>query len=628
MRKARKILLLFLFLLAIYFALRIAFYFFYFSNQIHLNQLPSMLFWGTLIDLSGLAYLHFPFFIYYFFIHELFSARTRAAVAVTLLFLSNVPFLAVNILDLAYFRFTRSRSTSDLFTVWTDSLSSSRSFIEIYWPYIISFVACAVIATWVFYVVFGRDNQLRNSFKIVLRENVLSFFVVATVAGICARGLAAAPIMPYTPLLYFSPQYQPLVANSTVSFLYSVAKHQNQLKKRNYRGIPPEQLRSARKQFVQDEPFSNKNIVIFILESFCKEYLEDGSAYRCKTPFLDSIIAQSTWYSSAYSNGLTSNHSVMSLLASLPSFTDEPYYYSVYSRNRIRGVGQLLKEKGYSTHFFMGAGPDHFGFGKACKILGIESYHFGPEVKGDNNHDGNWGVYDHKFLPYAASVLKNETGPFFSVVYNLSSHPPFKLPPEMSATFEDAGKEPFMKSTAYVDYSLGLFFGELRKSPLFEKTVFYFIADHSIIHVLGEEERPTSVFGIPFFVFDPSSPAHREESGTVQQIDLLPTILDRLHYEDPFLAFGRSLQRPGKGFMISRYYNQDTFVFYSDSLELAYNGRSDEPVYLFDLRKESQKRNLVGESSYRARLDTLVVGCRAFLQEYSDRVINDRLYVK
>ena len=64
--------------------------------------------------------------------------------------------------------------------------------------------------------------------------------------------------------------------------------------------------------------------------------------------------------------------------------------------------------QGYSTHFFYGADPDHFGFGKFCKIVGIDHHHTSRDFNDEKYYDGSWGIYDHQFLPFAGRMLQKE----------------------------------------------------------------------------------------------------------------------------------------------------------------------------------------------------------------------------
>ena len=83
-------------------------------------------------------------------------------------------------------------------------------------------------------------------------------------------------------------------------------------------------LFTAKQQFHPAAPFNKMNVVVFILESFAKEYMDKKDPLQAKTPFLDSIMQESIVCNNAYANGLESNKGLVALLGSLPPFFDEP----------------------------------------------------------------------------------------------------------------------------------------------------------------------------------------------------------------------------------------------------------------------------------------------------------------
>ena len=260
-------------------------------------------------------------------------------------------------------------------------------------------------------------------------------------------------------MLYLPAQYQALATNSTITILYSLVKRQTILKEKNYYPVSGlDTLFTIRHQLKSAEPFNKMNVVVFIMESFAKEYADDRDPLRAKTPFIDSIMAESIICNNAYANGLESNKGIVALLGGIPPFFDEPFYYSSYSNNSIRGIGTLLKEEGYNTNFFMGAGYDHFGFARFSKMLGIDNYYSMDDYGNNSHYDGNWGIYDHYFLPYAARQMVKKKSPFLSVIFNISTHFPNTLPDSLKAQFTIKGQDASQNSISYFDYSLRLFF--------------------------------------------------------------------------------------------------------------------------------------------------------------------------
>jgi phosphoglycerol transferase MdoB-like AlkP superfamily enzyme len=624
-KKVRIACLLFVTLLVLYTLLRICFYYIYFSGQSKGADLAGIFYWGMRLDFTALFYCNLPFWIYFFFLHFWLPGTLRTKIAVVLLLLLNIPFLAINFIDLAYYQNTNRRSNSDLLFVVQDSLSAFPSFVKNYWYLFVSFVFVIVLLAVLAKAILQKNNQKNG--KTWYLDYLLGLITIGAFA-IIARGTGARPILPSTPLLYFEAQYQPLVGNSTVTFLYSMIKRQKQLELVNY--YPENQLDSIftiRRQYHHEEAFRRKNVVIFILESFCREQLEPGSPYRAQTPFLDSIIKQSTWCSNAFANGVASNQGIVSILGSMPPLLDEPYFHSIYSNNKLRGIGSILKEKGYSTHFFMGAGADHFGFGKFCKMAGIDQYHSRIDFNNDRYYDGSWGIFDHKFLPFGAKALSKENDPFLAVFFNLSSHFPFMIPLELRKQFSNTGKTAFLRSVSYVDYSLRLFFDSIKNSPVYKNTLFVFTADHSIIGYVKKSFDPFTIYRVPIFMFDPASPVFNGIDKPVQQTDIVPSILDKLAYSDPFMAFGRSIYDTAENYVVNKY--QGMVQVTGSNFLLGYNANTDKPAYLLNTHNDSTlKVNLLGNAQYAGIANRMLQFNKAVIQRYNNSLIQNQLYVK
>jgi len=615
--------LLFVTLLVLYTLLRIGFYFVYFRGQSNGVSLAGIFYWGMRLDFTALFYINLPFWVYYFFLHYWLPVTLRTKIAVVLLVMLNMPFLAINCIDLAYYGITNRRSTSDLLFVFRDSLSALPTFIKEYWHlFLLFFIMIVLLCIFAWPIL---QKSLHRNGRTWYADYLLGLITIGAFVFI-ARGTGARPIFPSTPLLYFEAQYQPLAGNSTLTFLYSLVKRHKKVELKNYYADNElDTIFTIKRQYNHTDSFRHKNVVIFILESFCREELEPGSPYRAETPFLDSLIKQSTWCNNAFANGLASNQGIVSILGSMPPLLDEPYFHSIYSNNKLRGLGTILKEEGYSTHFFMGAGPDHFGFGKFCKMVGIDNYHSRIEFNDDTWYDGNWGIFDHRFLPFGGNKLRKENNPFLAVFFNLSSHIPFNLPHNLPTQLK--GSSAFLRSGNYVDYSLRLFFDSIKNSAFYKNTLFVFTADHSIIGYVKKSIDPYSIYRIPIFIFDPSSPVYESIDKPVQQIDIVPTILDKLAYSNTFMAFGRSIYDTAESYVVNQY--QGMVQVTGSSFLSGYNPETEKQAYLFNMHNDSTlKIDLSDSIKYTGIRQRMLRYNKAVIQRYNNALIQNQLYVK
>jgi phosphoglycerol transferase MdoB-like AlkP superfamily enzyme len=501
-------------------------------------------------------------------------------------------------------------------------------FVNKFWYLIFLFVALSFVL-WLM----ARRMLRRNAFdperkkRDSTKGHLVAGFILTAIFLLLVRGWAARPLSPATPLLHLPSQYQPLSENSTITFLYSIVRHQTSLEEKKYYSESVlDSLFSIRHQYESTVPFERKNVIVFVLESFSNALISKNSPLKARTPFLDSLMQVSIVCNNAFANGLESNKGLVALLAGIPPFMDEAYYHSVYGNNPFRGIGSLLKEKGYSTNFFMGASPDHFGFGKLCKLVGIDHYYSQKQYGNSSDHDGTWGIFDHKFLPYAASVIKKGDHPSFSVIFNISSHHPFRLPAELETSVSIPGQNAEQNSITYVDYSIRLFFDSVKSTEWYKNSIFVFVADHALTSDIKPRKVLYSAFQIPFFIHLPGSDSTIQINKTVQQLDLVPSILDLMHYEQPFISFGRSIRDTTEELAVSKIFGNYQII--SGSYLLGYDDQNDRAVYLYDYRNDPElKANLLEDGrllSIRHRLERQL---KAVLQRYNNSLLRHKLMV-
>ena len=301
-----------------------------------------------------------------------------------------------------------------------------------------------------------------------------------------------------------------------------------------------------------DSTFKKKNVVVIIIESFGREYIGaynkhlDGGHYKGYTPFADSLIAHSLTFTHSYCNGRKSIDGMPSILSSIPMFV-EPFFLSPYSNNAISGIADCLNGKGYSTAFFHGAERGSMGFMAFARATKFQNY-YGREdfvadkrTVGDEAFDGWWGISDEPFLQYMNLKLSETPQPFMAAVFTLSSHHPFRVPDPYKDVYKEEAL-PIHKVIRYTDNALRLFFESARKQPWFENTIFAITSDHT--NMSNHEEYKTDLGGFcsPVIFYDPTGEMGvGMRDAIAQQIDIMPTILGYLGYDQPYLGFGIDL---------------------------------------------------------------------------------------
>lgn len=353
------------------------------------------------------------------------------------------------------------------------------------------------------------------------------------------------------------------------------------------------------RQYSADEPF---NVVVIILESFAKEYIGfyNDMGY---TPFLDSLLAQSVTYQHSYASGRKSIDAMPSVLSSIPMLI-EPYVVTPYSTNAVSSIADCLRSIGYTTAFFHGAPNGSMGFGAYARSAGFQYYFGMDEYDGEEAFDGTWAIWDEEFLHYFARTMDTLPEPFMTSVFTASSHHPFKVP----ARYEDAfpkGTIPLHRCIGYADYALKRFFAYAQQQDWYNHTLFVITADHTNQLTTPDYQNTRGLFAVPVAFYCPAclKPSLRTEQA-VSQIDIMPSVLNFVGYNKPFFAFGEDCLTRHKQHPYAVVYNHPQFELLTAEEEWILNDTT-------------------------LNTDTMpMLYLKAFIQQYIDRMITDRLTIE
>ena len=377
--------------------------------------------------------------------------------------------------------------------------------------------------------------------------------------------------------------------------------------------------------------FKKKNVVVIIIESFGREYIGaynkhlDGGRYKGYTPFADSLIAHSLTFTHSYCNGRKSIDGMPSILSSIPMFV-EPFFLSPFSNNAISGIADCLNGKGYKTAFFHGAERGSMGFmafARATKFqeyYGREDFVADKRTVGDKAFDGWWGISDEPFLQYMNLKLSEMPQPFMAAVFTLSSHHPFRVPDPYKEVYKEE-ELPIHKVIRYTDNALRLFFESAKKEPWFENTIFAITSDHT--NMSNHEEYKTDLGGFcsPVIFYDPTGEMGvGMRDAIAQQIDIMPTILGYLGYDQPYMGFGIDLlNTPAEDTWAVNYLN-GIYQYVKYGYVLQFDGQKARAVYRLD--DSLMKQNLLGKVPEQQQME---LELKAIIQQYMERMSQNRL---
>ena len=321
-------------------------------------------------------------------------------------------------------------------------------------------------------------------------------------------------------------------------------------------------------------------------------------------------------------NGKKSIDAMPSILASVPSL-ETPYIISHYANNAINGLPALLKDKGYYSAFFHGAPNGSMGFDSFARMAGFDDYFGLDQYPGKDDFDGMWGVWDEPFFKFFADRLDSFRQPFMASIFSVSSHHPFKVPEKYKGRFKK-GPAPICEVVGYTDFALNEFFDKIEKSAWFPNTLFIITADHTNESIHPEFQNNFGSYCVPIIFYKPGSNLHGIRQRIAQQIDIMPTILNFLNFDEEYIAFGNNLLDDSYESFAFNTSGNDYHLYMKDHiLEMIDN----KPVGLFNYKTDRflEKNLLSLEPVIRKQMEDKL---KAVIQTYNSRLIDNDMTVR
>ena len=552
--------------------------------------------------------------------------------------------LFVNCCDAVYFRFTMRRTTTTIFSEFSNEGNIlSIFFKELVNHFYLVFIFGVII--WALYK-FYRSTRLRQRHYVWWQYDVamlLSLLFVApfTVAGI--RGGFTTAVRPIT--ISNANQYADhpieaaLVLNTPFSLYRTIGKDVFVVP--DY--FSPEDLEVIYSPIHQpdivtndsvdsDTTFVKKNVVILIVESFGREYIGalnrslDGGRYKGYTPFVDSLIAHSVTFTHSYCNGRKSIDGMPSILSSIPMFV-EPFFLTPASMNHVSGIARLLGNEGYETAFFHGAQRGSMGFQAFANATGFKAYYgredFNADSRfgNDDDFDGTWAIWDEPFLQYYGAKMSEMKEPFMTAVFTASSHHPYVVPEKYQDVYPEEGLI-IHKCIRYTDMAIRKFFERVSHEPWFHNTIFVLTSDHTNLSDHAYYQTDLGGFCSPIIIYEPGNQSRIPEiqDKIAQQIDILPTVMGMLHYPRPYFAFGIDLfNTPPEETWAVNYLN-GIYQYVKKEHVLQFDG--EKTIGIYALSDSLMQNNLNGQLPDQPWMEQ---DLKAIIQQYMSRMVEDRL---
>jgi phosphoglycerol transferase MdoB-like AlkP superfamily enzyme len=592
----------------------------------------NLAFHGIAFDTTAILYVNALFILMSLLPLTINTKKSYQKFLFYLYFITNGIAYGMNFGDFVYYKFSQARLTTAALNVAQHEKNLGKIFIVsvLEYPFVIFWFAFLLIF-WIFLYrkVKVEDQKPTNKIiyfsALILTLCIAVLFVVGGIRGDFKHSTRPINLVDANRFVK-NPLQGNVVLNSVFSFFRTI--NTNNFKE--VRFVEEKFIEESIKpyKFYPRDPVQPKpNIVIFILESFGKEYsgafnkntsIKNFVSY---TPFVDSLATESLIATQAYANGKQSIHGMSSILAGIPSLKDA-FTSSPYSNQKIQSIVSVSNEMGYDTSFFHGAPNGSMGFLGFGNILGFNHYYGKSEYNNDVDFDGIWGIWDEPFFQYFAKILNQKKDPFMATLFSVSSHHPFKVPEKYIGKFKKGPLE-INEPIGYTDFALRKFFQTAKKMPWYQNTIFVLVADHTNQVGYQEYEKAMNRFAIPILFYSPNPKFNLkgEVSEPAQQMDIYPTLADLMGYNKKIRSWGRSLVSEKK---------EDYLIVNSSGVEqymignyiYLFDGKNFTGIY--DLKDIGLENNLLQKLNT-PEIESGKLKAKAWYQDYMHKIINRKL---
>lgn len=283
-----------------------------------------------------------------------------------------------------------------------------------------------------------------------------------------------------------------------------------------------------------------RNLIIFALESLDGTQVDAlaGTSYGA-TPNLDGLIRAGVSFDNFYACSMASSlDGIGTLMTGVCHLGGANYFGQGMENLSVSRLGTLFTRAGYRSVFVRSTQDGWMFIGPLARLSGFET----EDENGLKRRFGKKEAADEDSLMFLLEEMKKSDKPFFGFFFSLATHEPlgsFFPEKEVPESVQKFPPQSYLRALAYTDWAIGRFLAELKKSGLYENTVFVIVGDH--LPRGTDRGSLREQYKVPFVISAPGvlKPGRRTEiSG---QADVLPTLVDLFRLSSPYAAMGNSL---------------------------------------------------------------------------------------
>jgi len=458
--------------------------------------------------------------------------------------------------DVEYFGYVDRHIATELFAIGQDMGAMLRlAFTSFLGAVFVYLVLCAGLG-WLWWRVARRETAPVRAGAGALKFVVLFLALILTGRGWTFYGKPINVVHAFT-------SGSTEAGNLTLNGVFSAVMTNDASSDVNHRFFDTEEARRLAAQIypITDDkyPFlrhyaakpNHPNVIFVLLESWSFHYVDAlAGGHFGVTPNFDALVKQSLSFTRAYSHGQRSIEGVQSSLTGIPRLLGMPYLGKGLEVTNISRLGAIAQRHGYRTIFVQAPHRGSFRMDAIAYAAGFQEYYGMEDIPIVLDYPDAGAAafgWDYDTFMFVSDKLAHEKQPFLAYVYTGSTHEPFARLP---ARFEkrphgSLTEDGFLNTLYYSDWSLGEFMKKVSQTDWFKNTIFVFVADHPI-GKFGIAKIPDR-FHVPLLIYAPGLVKPGTNDVVASQLDIFPTLVDLMGFEDPFSALGDSLMHKQNG---------------------------------------------------------------------------------
>ena len=587
-------------------------------------DIANAFFYGLLYDFSASIYVHGIFILLHFSPIKLFYKKYFQVILFSLFMVFQSLLLFFNLIDTGFFPISGRRSGIELFAMEKETDGLIGQYLVDYW-FLTLGLLLLIWANYFFYQrIYYRALLVQTETIKVNWIAAIGFrLILVTVMVIGARG--GFNLIPLT-VIDAGRQTRAELVSMVINTPFNMIKstQQNFLEEKNYFNSSTALFwfDPIKKEDAIIPPKVKRNIVLIIVESLGKEYVGAYNKGKGYTPFLDSLYHHSEVFLHAYANGKKSIDGIPAILSAMPSWMQISYLDCYYQGNQLNSIGYYLKKELYNTSFYHGGRNGTMSFDNYVALSKVGDYFGLNEYPNKADFDGYWGILDRPYLSYFVSELSKKSQPFFSTVFTLTSHHPYMLPKGFEVDYPK-GTLPIHKTVGYADDALRNFFAIAKTQSWYANTTFIITGDHSAENQTAYYQSLQGKYELPLIIYRPNSPIKTEIETTVSHLDILGLALKELGYNKPFFSFGSYASN--NNMHVAMQFHDQYYQLIKWPYVYSFDGTRSLGLYL--LTSDSlMKKNLLMDTNYVTKIDSLENITKAMIQTYNNRIIQNKTF--